>query len=67
MSGGSFPVPHIDKLVDTTAVHHLMSFMDALTSYNQILMHLEDQKKTPSAKLLLKDQIMWFHIKKDKD
>ena len=41
-----FPLPHIDKLVDATAGHQLMSFMDAFSSYNQILMHPEDQEWT---------------------
>ena len=41
-----FPLPHIDDLVDATAGHQLMSFMDAFSGYNQILMHSEDQEKT---------------------
>ncbi|CAA7047599.1 unnamed protein product, partial [Microthlaspi erraticum] len=41
-----FPLPHIDKLVDATAGHELMSFMDAFSGYNQILMHPSDQEKT---------------------
>lgn len=41
-----FPMPHIDKLVNATAGHQLMSFMDAFSGYNQILMHPEDQEKT---------------------
>jgi len=41
-----FPLPHIDKLVHSTAGHQLMSFMDAFSGYNQILMHPEDQEKT---------------------
>ena len=41
-----FPLPHIDKLVDATAGHQLMTFMNALSGYNQILMHPEDQEKT---------------------
>ena len=41
-----FPLPHIDKLVDATAGHQLMSFMDAFSGYNQILMKPEDQEKT---------------------
>ena len=46
MSEGSPPLPHIDKLVDATAGHQLMSFMDAFSRYNQILMLLADQEKT---------------------
>ena len=33
------PLPHIDKMVDATAGHQLMRFMDAFSDYNQILMH----------------------------
>ncbi|XP_038716417.1 uncharacterized protein LOC120009784 [Tripterygium wilfordii] len=40
-----FPLPHIDMMVDATAGHELLSFMDAFSGYNQILMHLEDQEK----------------------
>lgn len=35
----SFPLPHIDSLVDSMAGHEMMSFMDAYSGYNQILMH----------------------------
>ena len=33
----SFPLPRIDQLVDSTAGHKLLSFMDAFSGYNQIL------------------------------
>ncbi|KAK0598996.1 hypothetical protein LWI29_001360 [Acer saccharum] len=33
-------------LVDATAGHDLLSFMDAYSGYNQILMHPDDQEKT---------------------
>ncbi|XP_028085990.1 uncharacterized protein LOC114286968 [Camellia sinensis] len=38
----SYPLPQIDLLVDTTAGHQMLSFMDAFSGYNQILMHLAD-------------------------
>ena len=41
----SFPLPHIDMLVDTTAGDELISFMEAVWGYNQILMHPDDQEK----------------------
>ena len=41
-----FPLPHIDILVDNTAGHALLSFMDGFSRYNQILMALEDREKT---------------------
>ncbi|BBN69283.1 Disease resistance protein TIR-NBS-LRR class family [Prunus dulcis] len=37
----SFPLPRIDQLVDATAGHALLSFMDAYSGYNQIFMHPE--------------------------
>jgi len=42
----SFPLPHIDQLVEATAGHELLSFMDAFSGYNQILMCSDDQEKT---------------------
>ena len=42
----SFPLPRIDQLVDSTAGHKLLTFMDAFSGYNQILMAEEDQEKT---------------------
>ena len=34
----SFPLPRIDQLVDSTARHRLLTFMDAFSGYNQIMM-----------------------------
>ena len=42
----SFPFPRIDLIVDATAGHELLSFMDAFSGYNQISMDLDDQEKT---------------------
>ena len=42
----SFPLPRIDQLVDSTAGHKLLTFMDAFSGYNQIQMVEEDQEKT---------------------
>ena len=42
----SYPLPHIDQLVDSTAGHKLLSFMDAFSRYNQIRMDETDQEKT---------------------
>ena len=41
-----FPLPHIDMLVDSTAGHPMLSFMDGFSCYNQILMAPEDVEKT---------------------
>ena len=42
----SYPLPRIDQLVDSTAGHKLLSFMDAFSGYNQIRMDETDQEKT---------------------
>ena len=42
----SFPLPRIDQLVDSTTGHELLTFMDAFSGYNQILMKEEDWEKT---------------------
>ena len=42
----SYPLPRIDTLVDSTARHQLLSFMDAFSVYNQIKMEEVDQEKT---------------------
>ena len=42
----SYPLPRIDQLVDSTAGHKLLSFMDAFSRYNQIRMDEADQEKT---------------------
>uniref|UniRef100_A0A2N9GWC8 Uncharacterized protein n=1 Tax=Fagus sylvatica TaxID=28930 RepID=A0A2N9GWC8_FAGSY len=42
----SFPLPRIDQLVDSTAGHRLLTFMDAFSGYNQIMMDESDQEKT---------------------
>ena len=45
-SKDSFPLPRINQLADSTAGHKLLTFMDAFSGYNQILMAEEDQEKT---------------------
>ena len=42
----SYPLPRVDVLVDSTARHQLLSFMNAFSGYNQIQMHEADQEKT---------------------
>ena len=45
-SKDSFPLPRINQLVDSSIGHKLLSFMDAFSGYNQIMMNKEDQEKT---------------------
>ena len=42
----SLPLPRIDQLVDSTAEHKLLTFMDTFSRYNQIQMAEEDHEKT---------------------
>ena len=42
----SFPLPLIDRLVGSTAENELLTFMDAFSGYNQIMMNPKDQEKT---------------------
>ena len=42
----SYPLPRIDQLVDSTADHKLLNFMDAFSRYNQIRMDEINQEKT---------------------
>ena len=42
----SFPLPRIDRLVDSTSRHKLLTLMDTFSGYNQIKMAEEGQEKT---------------------
>ena len=61
----SFPLPRIDQLVDSTTKHKLLSFMDAFSGYNQILMDEEDQEKTTfvTSQKLYYYKVMPFDLK----
>ncbi|XP_038693776.1 uncharacterized protein LOC119991502 [Tripterygium wilfordii] len=60
-----FPLSHIDMMVDLTAGHGLLSFMDAFSGYNQILMHPEDQEKMAfiTERVIYYYKVMPFHLK----
>ena len=45
-----FPLPYIDVLVDNTAGHALLSFIDEFLGYNYIKMAPEDMEKTSFTK-----------------
>ena len=42
----SFPLPCIDQIVDASAGHGMLSFLDAFSGYHQIPMHPPDAEKT---------------------
>ena len=42
----SFPLPRIDKIVDASAAHGMLYFLDAFSGYHQIPMHPLDEEKT---------------------
>ncbi|XP_056698482.1 uncharacterized protein [Spinacia oleracea] len=61
----SFPFPKIDRLVDSTAGHAMMSFMDAYSGFHQIPLWLDDQEKTSffTEKCLYCYKVMPFGLK----
>uniref|UniRef100_A0A2N9HHU7 Reverse transcriptase domain-containing protein n=1 Tax=Fagus sylvatica TaxID=28930 RepID=A0A2N9HHU7_FAGSY len=61
----SFPLPRIDQLVDSTAGHKLLTFMDAFSGYNQIVMDESDQEKTSfiTSRGLFCYKVMPFRLK----
>ena len=42
----SYPLPNIDALMDSASGCRLLSFLDAFSGYNQIMMHPRDECKT---------------------
>nr|KYP57535.1 Transposon Ty3-I Gag-Pol polyprotein [Cajanus cajan] len=42
----AYPLSNIDRLVDGTADHTFLTFLDAYSGYNQIRMHPRDEDKT---------------------
>ena len=41
----NFPLPRIDQIVDASAEHNMLSFLDAFSGYHQIPMHSPDTEK----------------------
>jgi len=42
----TYPLPNIDRLVDGTSGHEMLSFLDAYLGYNQIRMYPADEEAT---------------------
>ena len=42
----SFPLPRVDQIVDASARHGMLSFVDAFSGYHQIPMYSSDVEKT---------------------
>ena len=61
----NYPLLRIDTLVDSTARHELLSFMDAFSGYNQIKVNEEDQEKTSfvTSQGLFCYKVMSFELK----
>ena len=61
----SYPLPQIDTLVDSIARNQLLSFMDALSGYNQIKMEEADQENTSfvTSQGLFCYKVMSFELK----
>ena len=61
----NYPLPRINQLVDSTAGHQLLSFMDTFLGYNQIKIDEVDQEKTSfiTSKGLFCYKVMSFGLK----
>ena len=61
----SFSLPRIDQLVDSTAGHKILTFMDAFSGYNHIVMDESDQEKTSfiTSRRLFCYKVMPFGLK----
>ena len=61
----SYPLPRVGVLVDSTARHQLLSFMDTFSGYNQIQMHKANQEKTSfvTSQCLFYYKVMPFGLK----
>ena len=61
----TYPLPRINQLVDSIAVHQLLNFMDAFSRYNQIKMDKVDQEKTSflTSQGLFCYKVMSFRLK----
>ena len=46
MPKDSFPLPSIDQIIDASAGHGILSFLDAFSGYHQIPMYPSDAEKT---------------------
>ena len=42
----SYHLPNIDRLVESTVGNEMLTFMDAFSGYNQIMIHPDDREKT---------------------
>eukprot|EP00253_Pinus_taeda_P007765 PITA_07765 len=43
---GNFPLPSMERILQSVAGSELMSFLDGFSGYNQVLVHPDDQLKT---------------------
>ena len=61
----SYTLPRVNVLMDSTARHQLLSFMDAFSGYNQIRMHEDDWEKTSfvTSQGLFSYRVMPFGLK----
>jgi hypothetical protein len=41
-----FPLPRIDKIVDSAATSEMMALLNCFSGYHQIWLHAEDEEKT---------------------
>ncbi|KAA0034814.1 ty3-gypsy retrotransposon protein [Cucumis melo var. makuwa] len=58
-----FPLPIIEIMIDATAGHEALSFMDGSLGYNQIRMALDDEEKTTFRTSKVKSKKKCDHLK----
>lgn len=46
-----YPLPHIDRMVDSTRGHALLSFLDAFSGYHQSACTSQTEKRKPSSQI----------------
>lgn len=58
----SFPLLKIDQLVDSTAGHGLLSFMDAFSGYDQIPMDEENEENEESTTFITNMSLFCYKV-----
>ena len=56
----SFPLPHIDRIVDATTGHEMLSFLDTFSGYNNILTRRQHSYRREALPFWLKNARSYF-------
>ena len=63
----NFLLPQIDQLLDATAGHELLSFMDAYYGYNRIPMFQLDEDQTILIGISIRSKEVWSNLPKSSE